>query len=50
MRAFGSNDQTSAVRYIDYGSNEHRSTAFDVAGYFTAHPDLVGTIKIPIPI
>ena len=42
MQAFGSNNDAGATHYIDYGSNEQRSTAFDVAAYEQAHTDLIG--------
>lgn len=42
MKGYGSNEQVGAAHYIQNGINEHRTTAFDVSGYYNAHPDLVG--------
>ena len=41
-KAFGACNDAGATHYIDYGHNEGRVTTFDVAGYESTHPDLVG--------
>ncbi len=42
MNAFGANNDAGATHYIDFGHSEGRSTSFNVAGYESAHPDLIG--------
>jgi ELWxxDGT repeat protein len=42
IHALGANNDAGATHYIDYGHNEGRVTTFDVAGYESTHPDLVG--------
>ncbi len=42
MNAFGANNDAGATHYIQYGQNEGRTTTFNVAGYESAHPDLIG--------
>jgi hypothetical protein len=42
MKTFGANSDLGATHYIDNGFSESRSTAFNVAAYESAHPDLIG--------